>query len=88
MSISTSIEFRNTNDARYVEHVLNGSKTQIQKWEDDEGPIADRPGARIENKFYEPIQDGIEGTYDEYGGWVIDLSKIPKDATHIVIYRS
>ena len=35
-----------------------------------------------------PAEDAVTETYDEYGGWVIDLSKLPKDATHIYIHRS
>ena len=35
-----------------------------------------------------PAEDAVTQTDDEYGGWVIDLSKLPKDATHIYIHRS
>lgn len=82
MSISTHIHFRNANDPRYLK-AINGTPEQRQAWEEDEGRITDRPGAPIE------LEEGAgyEETDDEYGGWIIAVADIPKDATHIVIAR-
>jgi hypothetical protein len=33
------------------------------------------------------IDDAVEETHDEYGGWLIDLSKIGRGATHIYVHR-
>lgn len=82
MGVYTQIEFLNENDPEY-QKAINGTPEDREAWEDCFGYIEDRPGAVIEGA------DGIvTETDDEYGGWIIKMSDIPKDATHIVIYRS
>ncbi len=83
MSIQTSIKFLNANDPKFVA-AKNGTPEQIEEWEAENGSIEDRPGADL-GDFN---NDSIEETNDEYGGYLIDISKIPSEATHIVIYRS
>lgn len=83
MSISTNIEFRNVNDPKYLAAI--STPEGKAKWQDDEGPITDRPGARCGN--YKQTEDAIKYTNDEYGGWIVDLSKVPPGTTHVVISR-
>ena len=83
MSIQTNIEFRNANDPEFLA-AKNGTPDQLDEWEEFNGLIEDRPGAEVENFD----NDCIKHTSDEYGGWIIDISKIPSTATHIVISRS
>lgn len=87
MSIQTSINFYNANHPDYIA-AINGTPEERKEWEEDNGPIEDRPGAMIETDRAFGKPDCVQETNDEYGGWVIDLSSIPKEATHIVIYRS
>lgn len=81
MSIRTSIQFRNANDPAYLK-AINGAPEDKQEWEDWNGNIEDRPGKEIEG-----ADDVVQETEDEYGGWIIPVKDIPKDATHIVISR-
>jgi len=83
MGVYTNIEFRNANDPEFIA-AKNGTDEEREEWEDENGIIADRPGGHCDAIDGEQC---IEETEDEYGGWIIDLSKIPKDATHIVIHR-
>lgn len=82
MSIQTSIQFLNANDPEFIA-AKNGTPEEIEEWEDDHGPMQDRPGKEIECAEGE----GYEETDDEYGGWIIALTDVPKDTTHIVISR-
>jgi len=82
MSISTHIEFLNGNDARFMK-ASQGTARDRAEWEAWEGPIEDRPGAPIACS-----DDVIKETADEYGGWLIAIKDIPKNATHIIISRS
>lgn len=83
MSIHTNINFLNANDPKFLE-AKNGTSKQLLEWEEEWGSIQDRPGAVIEVDE----DDYVDATDDEYGGWLIDLSKLPKNTTHIVISRS
>lgn len=80
MGVYTHIEFRNANDPEFIA-AKNGTEEEREEWQDLEGDFESRPGAEIK------CREAVEETEDEYGGWIIDLSKIPKDATHIVIHR-
>jgi hypothetical protein len=82
MSIQTNIKFLNANDPEFIA-AKNGTPEEREEWEDINGSIEDRPGADLGD-----FDNGsIEHTEDEYGGYVIDISKIPSDATHIVVFR-
>jgi hypothetical protein len=81
MGVYTNIEFRNANDPEYLAAVA-GTPEQLEEWEDENGPIADRPGARLDIRA-----SVVQETEDEYGGWIIPICAIPTDATHIVIHR-
>jgi hypothetical protein len=83
MSIQTSIVFLNANDPEFIK-ARDGTPEEREEWEEFNGNIEDRPGAKIEDVDNEAVWN----TEDEYGGDVIELSKIPKDATHICVYRS
>lgn len=63
MSVSTSFEFRNVNDPKYLA-AKNGTPEEQEEWTDWNGSFEDRPGARIECEE----DDIIEPTDDEYGG--------------------
>jgi hypothetical protein len=80
--ICTSFTFLNQNDPEYLA-ALNGSPQEKQDWEDEYGEFHLRPGKRVDGK-----QSCIEETEEEYGGWLIDLSKVPEKATHLLVYRS
>lgn len=81
MSISTHIHFCNVNDSKYLQAI--GTPDGLAEWENEYGDIENNPGATIE----EGADSAITDTDDEYGGWIVDLSKVPKDATHIKITR-
>lgn len=80
MSTSTYITFLNANDPVF-QKALTDPEVKMD-WEEDHGPIDRNPGREIYTD-----ESAVEETDDEYGGWVIDLSKIPKDATHIKVTR-
>jgi hypothetical protein len=82
MSIHTSIDLLNSKDPEFIK-ATTGTPEQLEEWEDDNGPVADRPGVRLDDSNNE----WLEETEDEYGGWVIDISKLPPEATHILITR-
>jgi len=82
MGVYTSIEFLNANDSAFVA-ARDGTPEQRQKWEEDEGPFDQVPGARVKCKPGE----GYTETDEEYGGWIIPLDKIPEGTTHIHVYR-
>lgn len=82
MSIQTSIKFLNENDPDFVK-AKNGTDKEKEEWEEFNGSFFNRPGAKIEDE-----DDGVHETDDEYGGFVIELKSIPKNATHIVVFRS
>lgn len=82
MGVYTNIEFRNANDPEFLA-AKNGTPEEQEEWQDNEGSFEDRPGAQIDCDEDAIIQE----TEDEYGGWVIAVADIPKDATHIVIHR-
>jgi hypothetical protein len=81
MGVYTHIAFLNANDPEFVK-ATNGTPKQREEWEDENYPIEDRPGAKIDG-----VEDVITETNDEYGGWLIDVKYIPKEATHIIVYR-
>lgn len=83
MSIQTNIHFLNANDPAF-RMAAYGTPQQREDWEDENGPMADRPGARIETNESNYYRE----TDDEYGGWVIDLKNLPPETTHIVVSRS
>lgn len=80
MSVRTHIQFRNANDAGYREAI--STQEGRKEWEENNGPIEDRPGTEIED-----MDDLVTETNDEYGGWIIAVKDIPRSATHIVISR-
>lgn len=82
MSIQTNIQFRNENDPEFIK-ATTGSFADLQEWEDENGMVHERPGAKLEGG-----DSAIVETDDEYGGFVITLADIPKGTTHIVIFRS
>jgi hypothetical protein len=83
MSIQTSIVFLNANDPEFIK-ARDGTPEEREEWEEFNGDIKDRPGAEIETGR----EEGVSETDDEYGGYLIELSKIPKEATHICVFRS
>jgi hypothetical protein len=83
MSIHTSIKFLDGND-KYFLKVKNGTSEQKEEWEWDYGSIENNPGVVIDTDDL----DIVEETDEEYGGWLIPIDKIPKNATHIKIERS
>ena len=44
------------------------------------------PGKHLHVKTV-PAHEAVKMTEDEYGGYLVDLSKIPKEATHLYVYR-
>lgn len=82
MSIQTTFHFRNENDPDYLK-AKNGTEEEREAWEDENGCVVDRPGARIDDFLVDSWE-----TEDEYGGLVINLRSVPKNATHLVITRS
>lgn len=82
MSIQTSIMFLNSNDPEY-QAALKGTPEERYEWESEWGSFEDRPG-----KPLDVDSDSLRETEDEYGGWIVDLSKLPEGTTHIVIFRS
>jgi hypothetical protein len=81
MSVRTHISFLNANDPEFVESTSTPEK--LKEWEEWNYRVSERPGAEI------PDTDGIvQDTEEEYGGWLIAVKDIPKEATHIVVYRS
>ena len=84
MGIYTSIEALDANDDNYkrdIAALAAGEITDDEKWEVFGGDPADRPGGVIST------EDAVTETDDEYGGWVVDLSKLPENATHILVTR-
>lgn len=82
MSVYTQFQFLDQTDPDYLA-AKSGSDKKQEEWEDEYGPFNLRPGKPVEGDAI-----CIEETEEEYGGWLIDLSKIPKKATHILVYRS
>ena len=82
MSVYTEIKFLNGNDPEFLA-AKNGTPEQQAQWLEDNGPFEDRPGSFVQN-----TDDLVTETEDEYGGWLIAVKDIPKEATHILIYRS
>ena len=83
MGVYTHIDLLNANDPEFVK-AKNGTAEEQEAWQDNNGTFEDRPGAPygyVDGGFYTE-------TDDEYGGWLIKVSDIPKDATHIIIHRS
>lgn len=82
MGVYTNIDFYNSNDPEFIK-ARDGTPEQREKWEDENGSIEYRPGARIRCEEGE----GYIETDEEYGGWIIPVDKIPKGTTHIVVHR-
>lgn len=82
MGVYTHFQFLDQTDAGYLA-AKNGSPQEREEWEYEYGPLDLRPGKPVKNSEY-----CIQETEEEYGGWLIDLSKIPKKATHLLVYRS
>lgn len=82
MSYSTYFQFLNENDPAFVRSRDSGSPKDLEEWEDEHGPIRWAPGAPVRC-----TSDCIEETDEEYGGWIIDLSKVPANATHLHVSR-
>mgnify|MGYP001590178205 CR=1 FL=1 len=86
MGVYTNIEFRNANDPDFI-NARDGTAEERQYWEDDNGPMNDRPGALLDTTMQPDTAEAITETNDEYGGWIIELAKIPPNTTHIVVHR-
>lgn len=84
MSIQLSVAILDGNDPEFLD-ATTGTPQQLEEWEDEHGSINDRPGAHIASCYN---CDAVTETNDEYGGLLIDLSKLPEGATHIVAYLS
>ena len=82
MSTSTYIESLNANDPKFV-RATTGTPEELQKWEDENGPISERPGADVEPGPGE----GYTETEEEYGGWLIAIKDLPRGTTHIHVTR-
>ena len=82
MGVYTHIEFLNANDPRFVK-ATTGTPKKLQKWENENGPVSERPGAYVEPGPGE----GYTETEEEHGGWLIALKDIPRGTTHIHISR-
>lgn len=80
MSVKTQIQLLNANDPEYLA-ALNGTEEEKEDWESSNADLDWYPGKVLD------IEDFYEETEEEYGGWIIDLSKLPKEATHIKISR-
>lgn len=80
MGVYTNIGLLNANDPEFLA-AKNGTPEQLEEWEGDNGTIQDRPGAIMSG------HDFYEETEDEYGGWLIKIADLPKEATHIIIHR-
>jgi hypothetical protein len=80
MSISTSIRLVNQNDSKYLAATRDNDKRV--EWEDEEGNFI---GSILP---YETSRHCCEETDDEYGGYLIDISKLPANATHIWVFNS
>ena len=81
MSISTSIQLVNAKDPKFLAATLDEDKKE--EWIDENGNFI---GAIIERD--DDREPCVEETDDEYGGFLIDISKLPANATHIWVYRS
>jgi len=81
MGIYTSIEFRNANDPEFIK-ATRGTPEERDEWEDCNGLTENRPGGKVPHQ-----EDAVVETDDEYGGWIVAVKDIPKDATHIVVSR-
>lgn len=83
MSVSTYFKLLNANDPRFIA-ARDGSPEEREDYQwNNCGPIEDAPGHPLDLEE----SDFAEETEEEYGGWIIDLSKLPKEATHIKIER-
>lgn len=80
--ICTNFTFLNQNDPEYLA-ALNGTPQEQLDWEDEYGKFHLRPGKSVRG-----TQSCIEDIEEEFGGWLIDLSKVPENATHLLVYRS
>lgn len=84
MSISTSFKLLNSNDPKFIA-ARDGTPKEREEYESDNwGSIDDTPGHVLDIEE----EDFIEETEEEYGGWIIDLGKLPKNVTHIKVFRS
>lgn len=83
MSIQTNINLLNANDPEYIKATTT-SPEALEEWEDENGPISEQPGAVMDDSNNE----WLEETDEEYGGWLIEIAKLPPAATHIHIFRS
>lgn len=86
MSTSTYFKLLNANDPKFLT-ARDGTPEEKKNWEEDFGPFDTNPGAPLYPYDVYKEGDFIEETDEEYGGWLIDLSKLPKEATHIKIER-
>jgi len=88
MGLDTHVEFRNSEDVEFKRILENGTDDEIEDLflENFIYDIDDRKGKLIQNS--NSNSDAVQETNDEYGGFIIDLSKIPKETTHIVVVNS
>jgi len=82
MSVSTSFKLLNSNDPKFIS-AKNGDEEQKEKFEDYWGNIEYYEGQLLDIEEDKFVEEGEE----EYGSWTIDLSKLPKEATYVYIYR-
>lgn len=81
MGVYTHFQFLDESDPEYLA-AKEGSPEEQEEWEDEYGPLDLRPGKPVDGE-----ESCIEETEDEYGGWLIDLSKVPQKATHLLVYQ-
>ena len=82
MSVYTHFKYLDQSDPEYLA-AKEGSAQEQEEWEDEYGDLNLRPGKPVRAD-----EICIEETEEEYGGWLINLSKVPKKATHLLVYRA
>ena len=81
MSVQTSFKFLHSNHPSFV--AAQNDPEEKEKWEDYHGSMEETPGKQIDCE----INDFVQETEDEYGGWIIDVRNLPPGTTHIKIDR-
>lgn len=81
MSIQTNIQFLSPNEPAWAK-ANKGTEEQQKAYADDYGYVMAEYGGPLD--YDDSV---VQETDDEYGGWVIAVKDIPKDATHIYISR-
>jgi len=83
MSTQTMVFALNANEPEFLKSlrdVEQGITSECDHAAEFSGTPENNPGAEVLHD-----EGAIRETDDEYGGWVVDLSKLPASATHIKI---